>query len=320
MDTEEPRPAYRSSRWSGKTRGGSLGNWFFLQLIKTFGIRSAYILLVPVAAYYLVAGPRSVRSSYGYLRRVLGPQPGWKWPFLIYRHFFSLGMSLLDKYAMFMGRSDFSCTYEGEESIVDALAQKKGVILVSAHVGNWAAGGHLLSRLDTRINLVVLQNEIERVQRVFDKVLRDRGFRVLSSSPDLSSSVTIMNALRNGEIVTFNGDRAVDGAASVRVPFLGSPAAFPVGPYLMASVTGSPVIQIFAMRDKVDKYRFFCSPAAFVGKESRTERDKGVNACAEDFVQRLELVLKEYPFQWYNFYPFWDSAADNEHGIPNTES
>ncbi len=307
-----PAPAaYRSTRWTGQTRGGILGNWIFLHLIKAFGIRSAYALLVPVAAYYLIASPQSVRSSYGYLRRLKGPQPPWRWPILIYRHFFSLGMTLLDRYAMFMGRNDFTCTYEQEDTIVEALSRKKGVILVGAHIGNWAAGGHLLGRLDARVNLVVLSNEVKRIQALFERTFRNQAFRVLASSPDLTSSITIMNALRAGEIVAFNGDRSIEGAASVRTPFLGAPADFPVGPYLMAAVTGSPVIQIFAMREGVDRYRFFCSPPRTVGNGSRKQRNHEIAACAADFAQRLELVLSDYPFQWYNFYPFW-AQTDGE--------
>lgn len=297
--------AYRSSKWTGKTRGGSLGNWFFLQIIKVFGIRAAYVSLVPIAAYYLLASPKSVKNSHRYLRRVLGPKPFWQWPFLIYGHFFSLGMSLLDRSAMLMGRKDFTCTYEREGNIAEALAHGKGVILVSAHVGNWAAGGHLLRRLKTRVNIVALENEVQSIQRMFDRAFPDKGFGVLSSSPDLASSLTIMEALRRGEIVTFNGDRAVEGAASAEAMFLGHAADFPVGPYLMAAVTGSPVIHVFAMRDRVDQYKFYCSTARFVGKAVRQKREEAARAFAVDFAKDLEAMIKRYPFQWYNFYPFW---------------
>jgi predicted LPLAT superfamily acyltransferase len=309
-----------SSKWSGRTRGGSLGNWIFLTLIRIFGIRSAYALLVPVAAYYLIASPRSVRSSYGYLRTVLGPQRFWKWPFLIYGHFFSLGMSLLDRYAMLMGRDRFSCTYENEDDIENALAEGNGVILVSAHVGNWAAGGQLLSRLDAPVNLVVLQNEVERVQRLFDRMLLTQSFRVLPASADLSSSLSIMNALRQGEIVVFNGDRAIAETTSAEVPFFGRPADFPTGPYLMALMTGAPVIQTFAMRDGVDRYRFFCHAAGRVSVDSRAERTRRVGACAAEFAGRLESVLKDYPFQWYNFYPFWKEPARDADDAPSEKT
>jgi predicted LPLAT superfamily acyltransferase len=309
-----------SAKWSGRTRGGTLGNWIFLTLIRIFGIRSAYALLIPVALYYLLAAPRSVRSSHSYLRAVLGPQSAWRWPFLIYRHFFSLGMSLLDRYAMLMGRDRFSCTYEGEEHIANALAQGKGVVLVSAHVGNWAAGGHLLRRLDARVNLVVLQNEVKRVQRLFDRMQLTESFRILPATQDLSSSLSIMSALRQGEIVVFNGDRAVSGSVSAEVQFFDKPADFPTGPYLLAAMTGAPMIQTFAMRDGIDQYRFFCSPAQFLSAASRAERNEVVRECAARFANRLEFVLRDYPFQWYNFYPFWKVASDKSRTTSTTDN
>ena len=306
-DADQPAstPAYNSRHWSGKSRGGASGNLLFLKIVKRLGTKAAYVLLVPVAFYYLIASPKSVKSSYRYLRKILGPQPKWKWPFLIYGNFFSLGMSLLDRFAMMMGRQGFSCSREGEHHILDAIEQGNGVILIGAHVGNWAAGGYFLSHITTRVNLVVLENEVERVQRVFDREFPDRGLNVLSSSEDLSSSIAIMKALRNGEIVIFNGDRALDGTPSAEASFLGAPADFPAGPYLMAGVTGAPVIQVFAMRDGVDRYSFFCFPAQSIGKEYRTHREETLQACAAEYAGRLESVLRKYPFQWYNFYPFW---------------
>lgn len=296
---------YQSNKWSGKTRGGTLGNWIFLSLINLFGIRSAYTLLLGVAAYYLVASPRSVKNSYRYLNRVVGPQPAWKWPFLIYRNFFSLGMSLLDKSAIMMGSKYFNCVYENEDSIFDALKQGKGVILVGAHVGNWAVGGQLLNRLNTRINIVMLENEVERVQRIFDRAYSDKKFRVLSSSSDLSSSLAIMKALQNGEIVVFNGDRTVDGVPKTEASFFGDVADFPLGAYQMATVTESPVIMVFAMRDRIKNYRFFCYPARQLSNLSRQKKKEAIKESAKDFAGKLQSVLTKYPFQWYNFHPFW---------------
>jgi predicted LPLAT superfamily acyltransferase len=118
-----------------------------------------------------------------------------------------------------------------------------------------------------------------------------------------------MNALRSGEIVVFNGDRAVEGSVSAEAAFFGAPADFRVGPYLMASVTGSPVIKVYAMRDGVDRYTFFCSAARFVEKGPRQKRDEMLKSAAKDFAEALEAVLRKYPFQWYNFYPFWKNEA-----------
>ncbi len=305
MDSIRKQAAYRSSEWHGRTRGGVLGNWFFIKMIRFLGIRVAHIALVPIAAYFLVASPGSVKNSRRYLRRVLGPLPWWKWPFLTYCHFYSFGMSLLDRFAILMGSGNFQCTYEDEDNLARALEGGKGVVLVGAHVGNWAAGGHLLRRLKTRVNIVALANEVEKIQGMFDRAFPDTGFVVLPSSPDLSSSLAIMNALRSGEIVVFNGDRTVDGTASAEAVFFQDKAAFPAGPYLMASVTGSPVIRVFAMRDGVGRYRFFCSRPLFIGKASGQARERIVAEAAQEFAAHLEAVLRKYPFQWYNFYQFW---------------
>ncbi len=75
-----------------------------MQLIRVLGLRGAYAWLVFVAAYFTVAGPRSYHASVIYLQRVLGPKPWWQRPLLVYRHYFSFGVTLLDRLAVVMGR------------------------------------------------------------------------------------------------------------------------------------------------------------------------------------------------------------------------
>ena len=109
--------------WSGRTRGGYWGNWFFVQLIRRLGVRWAYGLLIFVAAYFTFANPSGYRCSRDFLRRVLGPQPFWKWPLLVYRHFFSFGITLLDRLAVIMSRTKITCTHEGEFLFQEYLAR-----------------------------------------------------------------------------------------------------------------------------------------------------------------------------------------------------
>ena len=100
---DKPGAAASKARWTGRTRGGYFGNWFFVQLIRVLGLRGAYAWLVFVAAYFTFASPRSYRASVNYLQRVLGPKPWWQRPLLVYRHFFSFGVTLLDRLAVVIG-------------------------------------------------------------------------------------------------------------------------------------------------------------------------------------------------------------------------
>ncbi len=114
-----------------------------------------------------------------------------------------------------------------------------------------------------------------------------------------------MAALARGEVVAMHADRMV-GDDGVRVDFLGSPARLPTGPFAVAALSGSPLVHAFAMREGTYRYHFYAYPPerlAFGGREDRAEV---LRQAVERFVERLERKLRDYPFQWHNFYPFWE--------------
>jgi predicted LPLAT superfamily acyltransferase len=272
-------------RWSGRSRGGVFGNWWFIQLIRCFGLRPAYAFLVLVAGYFTVFNPSGYRCSKDYLRRVLGPQPFWRWPLLVYRHFYSFGITLLDRVAVIMGRAKMEWTFENTALFMEQVERGQGVILLGAHVGSWELGGHLLGRLGKPVNVVNL----------------------LATDGHPLRSIPIAAALRRGEIVALLGDRPF-GGADVRVPFLGGHARFPTGPYLLAAFTGAPIFQTFALRERPGHYRFFSYPGIFVPRAITRAAPEALTPYVTAYADRLAEVAKKYPFQWFNIFPFWDES------------
>jgi predicted LPLAT superfamily acyltransferase len=120
-------------------------------------------------------------------------------------------------------------------------------------------------------------------------------------------SIPISAALRRGEIVCLLGDRSF-GGADIRVPFFGSPARFPVGPYLLAAVSGAPIFQTFVVREKLGHYRFFSFPAKFIPREILRAGTEALQPHVAEYAARLAGVAGKYPFQWFNIYPFWDET------------
>lgn len=297
-------------KWSGKSRGGRFGNWWFLMLIRYCGLWPAYIWLVFVAAYFAVFARREARSSRQYLERILGPQPAWRWPRLVFRHFYSAGITLLDRVAVISGKANMKFEFTGEPDVLRVLAQEHGLILLGAHVGGWEMGGHLMARHGRPVNFVVLERDEQRIRALFDKALAAKSFRILTADTDPLRSVPILAALRRGELVALHGDRTFGSEATVRLPFLGAPATFPIGPYMLAAATGAPIIHGFAMREKLKHYKFVSFPVQQVPRERGPGQAAIYRQAAEQYVANLTTLLKKYPFQWYNFYPFWDEYPE----------
>jgi predicted LPLAT superfamily acyltransferase len=282
-----------SVRWSGRTR--------------VLGVRWAYAWLVFVAAHFTVANPRSFHCSVDFLQRVLGPQPFWKKPLLVYRHFFSFGVTLIDRVAVITGRTRIECRFEGEPMFKQFLDRGRGIILLGAHVGSWEIGGHLLGRFGVPVNIVVLDREEARLGQLFDRALEGKMFRLLTTDGHPLRSIPIAAALRRGEIVALLGDRSF-GGADRPAEFLGGTARFPTGPYLLAAATGAPVFQVFVVRERIGHYRFFTFPPKLIGRELRRAGPEALQTCVAEYARHLATTARQYPFQWFNIYPFWEAA------------
>src|SRR5678815_2939853 len=148
-------PDTKTANWSGtgKLRGGRHGIKFFLTVLRVLGLRLTYVLLVPPAIYFSFVSP-DVPATMDYHRRMFGPQPWWKRRWLVFKHFLSFGIAIIDRIAVLAGNTrHFSFAFDDEHYVREALAEGRGVLLVSAHLGNWEAAGQSLIRLDVPINV-----------------------------------------------------------------------------------------------------------------------------------------------------------------------
>jgi predicted LPLAT superfamily acyltransferase len=265
--------------------------------------------LVFVSLYYAVADRRAVRASKRYfdnLRAHCG-KPG-QTPFQTWRHFYRFGQVLLDRVAIISGMSDrFRFTFDGEEHLRAALAEGDGLVLLTAHAGNWEAAGHMLSRLSAPVNVVAFEGEVEQIRKMFDRALEKRSFRIIAVEGALDTAIEIISALRRGEVVAMHADRSA-GERFANVDFLGKAAPLPLGPHLLAAVSAAPVATAFVMREGTYEYSFKAWPAESAACERET-RDEDIRRAVERYARRLEETLKKHPFQWFNFYDFWEGAS-----------
>ena len=120
-----------------------------------------------------------------------------------------------------------------------------------------------------------------------------------------------------GEFVVIAGDRVpVSHNPRVAVAdFLGAPAAFPVGPYVLAGVLQCPVFLLFSMRRgrRSDLYFEHFRDAVRI---PRKERDAALAQMAGDYAKRLEHHTAQAPLQWFNFYDFWHLPELERSDVP----
>ncbi|ATN06914.1 lipid A biosynthesis acyltransferase [Chryseobacterium indologenes] len=290
------------NKWKGKSKGTVAGYRIFVWCIRNIGIRSSYVVLYFVAAYYFLFQKKSnqyilyyfqKRLSYGY----------WKARRSILKSYFTFGKVLIDKTAISAGlREKYTYEFDGIENLRNLLAAKKGGVLISAHIGNFEIAEHFFADIDfdCQINLVTTDQEVTAIKEYLETVsVKKSNIKFIYVKEDMSHIFEINQALSNNELICFTGDRYFEGSKYLEADLLGKSAKFPAGPFLIASRLGVPVVYVYVMKEKNLHYHLY----ARVAQNIKNRDSQGL---LHSYVRNLETMIKKYPLQWFNYFDFWD--------------
>jgi KDO2-lipid IV(A) lauroyltransferase len=233
-------------------------------------------------------------------------------------------------------------TIVNQEVYDKAMAQGRGVVLLSGHFGNFEFAASRLGALGYKILVPVERMRPPQLFELFCKVRQHHNIRVVAAD-SRDSLREMFDSLKRGEVVTFLVDRHILGA-SVEVPFFGEPAKMPTGPISLAQKSGSPVLLAYSWREGPGKWYGGFMPlditpdaqmhsseadnvaesAGGAGQSRRVSTPTATRVRASDvlaayghrqFLQALETVIEEHPEQWVGtLSPIWDT---DEGGSPD---
>ena len=288
--------------WHGKSKGTKWGYSIFVWTLKKHGVYPAYFLLRFVALYYFLFSIRSSKAIFYYFHKRMGYST-LSSVFKIYSNYFLFGQSLIDKVVIMSGiPNSFTFNFDGEENLRKLVKMGKGGILLSAHIGNWEAAGHLLKRLGTRINVVMYDGEQQQIKTYLETVTGERNVNIILIRDHISHIYEISEAFNKNELICMHADRFLEGNRTVPFNFLGEEAMFPLGPFLLAAQFKVPVSFVFSMKETSSSYHFFASE---IKEYDQVSKSISIQKIITDFVREMEEKVKSYPLQWYNYYNFW---------------
>lgn len=290
--------------WDGKMRGGIVMNKLLLILARFFGIGFAYFMLIPITTFYYVLSKKARGASREYLKLIFGKMPFLKESKEVYKHFYTFAQIIIDRFLFGIFPDRYEKIIEGEEILRDFAEKKQGLILLSAHIGNWKLASTIFSNYDIPINIMMLDTESERIKKFLSKEEKSR-VNIIDLKDPVKATLDAKEKLERGEIVAIHGDRANKGQ-TIRVPFLGREANFPTGAFTISYVTKMPIVFTFTFKDGKTRYRFLADKPIY--PKPNLSPDKRREQIREDilfYLSRVEDLLKKYPYQWFNFYKFW---------------
>jgi predicted LPLAT superfamily acyltransferase len=296
--------ASRAAAWA---EPGFAGNWrrqFFYWLMRLGGKARGYHMANIVSLWYVLFHPSIRRRCGFYLNRRFPDRQGmFRRMIDCYRFIRSYATTLVDMQVLSMfGPSSVSAVCPDHARLVELASNEHGFVLIQAHVGCWQVALPTLGQFRKKVSIVMIPQPL--TLSTFDPAMASP----IDPRTGLQGAMEMTEALLRGDILAMMGDRTFGNEQHlVGVQFLGGNVLLPTTPYRLASATGVPVVVVCAPRTGRGSYKLrlarVINVPAGLGRAA-----ENYAPYARQFADCMEQFVMEYPWQFYNFYNFWDKG------------
>ena len=263
------------------------------------------LVVPPATGIFYAALPEAREAIKSNLEHVLGPASAFERHRRAYLLLIYYAQSVTYLYALHSGAPlPVDVRFVNRERIEACLAQGRGVITTTGHLGAWQLMPYLLrSRDGARAVTMAMAEEPDRRISDFEREVRSQ-FDIVYTTASPFALLDLHKVLRNGQVVGMQLDRQV-GAGHMPLPFFGKPASFPIGAVLLARLAQSPIVPVFAVYPDGDRSRVEVHYEEPIHVAHSRHKKADLHEALERIVEVYEKWVRRYPMQWFNFYDFW---------------
>jgi predicted LPLAT superfamily acyltransferase len=300
---EEPR-AQREAAWlTNEERGTVAGIRFVVALCNLAGRRAARLFVSVLMAYYTLFAAQGRRASRAILSLLLGRPATWR---DVYRHLRTFGLVTLDRVFLLQGKRElFDLEAHGTEHLTQLTEQKRGALLVGAHIGSFEVMRARAGGRGHDIRVLAYLGNAKKINQVFAALSPEMQSRIIQLG-SFDSLIRAKDALDQGAILAMLGDRTGLNEKTTHAMFMGRSAPFPTGPWLLAAALHCPVLLVFGVYRGGNRYELFCEPFAERVVLPRKAREAALQGYVQAYAARVEAIARQHPYNWFNLYNFWE--------------
>lgn len=262
-----------------------------------------------IATGYFLFRPSRRRSSIRLYQGIFPDRSLGYYLYCSWRQFHSYAATFAERIE-FAREKGVTTSTQGRENLVEAARRGSGGIILMSHLGSFEIAAQAFRELKLRLRLIMGEKEAKQVARDQREAMKARGIdiQVASAQEDfLFSGMEAIKFVREGGFVSVAGDLVwTEQRSRLPVSFFGHEVGLSAGPHLLALVSNAPLFTMFAFRAEKGKYLVLMSPPKEVKAPSRSERNQALRASAQAYANALEEMVRQHPFQWYIFEPFFE--------------
>ena len=294
-----------SGGWAAQSeRGVTAVTRFMVWYVLTLGRVAGRILLGPIALYFLIFSTKASAASRDYLARVFGRRPSFV---EMLRHYYTFSTTIMDRVYFLTDQHDrLDITVTGDAQL-DALSMRdQGCLLLGSHLGSFEALRSLgANKKGVPVKALYYEHNSQKLDQIFERLnpsIADQLIRLGTPAAMIAANEFV----GKGGFVGVLGDRLFADGAAIEVEFFGEPAAFPVWPMRLIGAMKVPVYLFFALHKGGRKYEITFEP--FVTEPVNTRNEDEMRALIARYAARVEHYCRTAPYNWFNFYDFWEAA------------
>lgn len=216
---------------------------------------------------------------------------------------FHMGLTLTEFFSMpFLWNKDFRkiVEIENEDILKEALAQKKGVFILSVHLGNGDFGAAALASWGYPIHIISKIFKSKWLNELWFASRKAKGVKFI---PPRKSSYEILKALKAKEAVIFVFDQYTGPPNGVLTTFFGHQTGTAAGLSLFAGRSGAPVLPMYTYRTGPFRHKIVVKPEILF--EEKASKDETIIHMTEKYNRAVEKAILEKPEQWMWVHRRW---------------
>lgn len=226
---------------------------------------------------------------------------------IVSRMYAGLGMNVMELIRLMDPRGGYPgdlLETVGAEHITAALARKKGVIVLSAHTGNWDLLCTMAPAWGYPLTIITKNIKNKTINEIWMEI---RGRYGLKFVPAHNSYRACLQALRKNEIIGFVLDQNMIRTEGIFVDFFGKPACTTPGLAYMSAQSGAPVVPVFMLRRPGGRHLMKVLPPI----DPPPDRDSGtIRDYTQRYTRAIEDIVRDFPEQWIWIHRRWKTTPE----------
>ena len=303
----------KQTQWNDiKERGGMWSLTLMLAFYRLGGRWLCRVVLYFIILWYWIFSVTARQASLLYLSK-LHHFAGQKSPFTTepslshsYQHLMQFGECILDKIEGWLGKiPEQQLALHGHEHF--RAHYQKGAVIVVSHFGNIELLRAIKSEHTQKINVLVYQKHATKFNQFLKKLNKHADVNLVSVDElGIETALILKEKLDQGEWVIVAADRVpVESDRVQPIAFLGAEANWPQGAWILASLLKVPVLAVFCYRVG-SCFEVHIHTIAEQLNFPRKTRMQALQSTMRQYVILLEQHCMRAPYQWFNFYNFWN--------------